>query len=431
MNVNEFQLLSYLIDHQQAIILVVILTLAIIAGWLLATYHWQKKITQLENETLRLQTNLDMEEKIARVREQEQTKQQRELKMAFSALSSDALKDNNDSFLKLAQEKLMQFQIHARNDMEKREKSVENLVKPIKDALDKTEQQIRLMEQERKQAYGSLSTHLETMMQTQQLLQSETRNLVQALRRPEVRGQWGEITLKRLVELAGMVEHCDFFEQEHTKTTEGNIRPDMIVRMPAGREIVVDVKTPLDAYISAIEAKDDEERQKQLLRHLKNVRGRIRELASKSYWNQFKQSPDFVVLFIPGDQFLNAALEIDHGLLEEALQQKVVLATPTSLVALLRAVAYGWRHEALTENADIIRELGEDLYKRLATFTDHISRLGKNLGNSVESFNKTVGSLERQVLPGARKLHDLGIESNKKLQTPEPLDKAVRSINKD
>lgn len=428
---TDFQLITFLIDHQQALVLILILILALLAGWLLATYRWQKKITQLENETRRLQTSLEMEEKIAQVREQEQLKQQQELKQAFSALSSDALKNNNDSFLKLAQEKLMQFQIHAQNDLEKREKSVENLVKPIKDALNKTEQQIRLMEHERKQAYGSLSNHLETMMQTQLLLQSETRNLVQALRRPEVRGQWGEITLKRLVELAGMVEHCDFFEQEHTRTTDGNIRPDMIVRMPAGREIVVDVKTPLDAYISAIEAKDDEQRQKELLRHLKNVKGRVRELASKSYWSQFNQSPDFIVLFIPGDQFLSAALEIDHSLLEEALQQKVVLATPTSLVALLRAVAYGWRHEALTENADLIRQLGEDLYKRMATFTEHISRLGKNLGSSVESFNKTVGSLERQVMPGARKLHELGIESSKKLQTPEPLDKTVRSINKD
>ena len=431
MSIHDSNLLIYLIDHQYAIVIILILLLAFIAGWLLATYRWQKTITELESETRRLQTNLDMEAKIALIREQDQIKQQRELKQAFSALSSDALKNNNDSFLKLAQEKLMQFQIHAQNDMDQREKSVENLVKPIKEALDKTEQQMRLMENERKQAYGSLTSHIETMMQTQLLLQSETRNLVQALRRPEVRGQWGEITLKRLVELAGMVEHCDFYEQQHMQTDDGNIRPDMIVRMPAGREIVVDVKTPLDAYISAVEAKDDEQRQKQLIRHLKNVKGRIRELASKSYWNQFKQSPDFVVLFIPGDQFLSAALEIDQGLLEEALQQKVVLATPTSLVALLRAVAYGWRHEALSENADIIRELGEDLYKRIAIFTEHMSRLGKNLGNSVESFNKTIGSLERQVLPSARKLHELGIESNKTLHTPEPIDKTVRAVSKD
>jgi len=428
---TQANILSFLITHQFEIYVIVAVAFAALAGWLLASYKLQKIINELDKEKIRLQSSLEMEQKIALLRRQEQEKQQQEMEQKFSVLSNDALKNNNDSFLKLAQEKLMQFQIHAQNDLDNREKSVENLVKPIKDALNKTEQQIRLMENERKQAYGSLTNHLETMTQTQLLLQSETRNLVQALRRPEVRGQWGEITLKRLVELAGMVEHCDFFEQEHTQTNEGGIRPDMIVRMPAGREIVVDVKTPLDAYISAIEAKDDDQREKELTRHLRNVRSRIRELASKSYWSQFKHSPDFVILFIPGDQFLTAALELDHGLIEEALKQKVILATPTSLVALLRAVAYGWRHESLTENADLIRELGEELYKRLATFGEHLGKLGKNLGNSVESFNKTVGSLERQVIPGARKLYDLGIESSKKLQTPEPIDKSIRSINKD
>jgi len=428
---KQADIISFLVTYQFEIYLTLILAVAVLCGWLLAAYKHQKIIAAQKAENIRLQMTLEMEQKLALQRRQEQDKLQHELTHTFSALSSEALKSNNDSFLKLAQEKLTQFQIHAQKDMDHREKSVENLVKPIKDALHKTEQQIRLMENERKQAYGSLTQHLETMTQAQAQLQSETRNLVQALRRPEVRGQWGEITLKRLAELAGMVEHCDFYEQEHTQTAEGAIRPDMIVRMPAGREIVVDVKTPLDAYLSAIEASDDDQREKELTRHLRNVRGRIRELASKAYWSQFKHSPDFVVLFIPGDQFLTAALEMDHNLLEEALKQKVILATPTSLVALLRAIAYGWRHEALTENADIIRQLGEDLYKRLATFSEHMSRLGKNLGSSVESFNKTVGSLERQVLPGARKLHELGIESSKTLETPEPVDKAVRSINKE
>ena len=428
---RQFDIISFLVTYQFEIYLTLILAVAVLCGWLLAAYKFQKIIAEQKAENIRLQITVEMEQKIAFERHQEQEKLQHELTHTFSALSGEALKSNNDSFLKLAQEKLMQFQIHAQKDMDHREKSVENLVKPIKDALQKTEQQIRHMENERKQAYGSLTQHLETMTQTQAQLQSETRNLVQALRRPEVRGQWGEITLKRLAELAGMVEHCDFYEQEHTQTDDGAIRPDMIVRMPAGREIVVDVKTPLDAYLSAIEASDDDQREKELIRHCRNVKGRIRELASKAYWSQFKDSPDFVVLFIPGDQFLSAALEVDHNLLEEALKQKVILATPTSLVALLRAVAYGWRHEALTENADIIRQLGEDLYKRLATFSEHMARLGKNLGSSVESFNKTVGSLERQVLPGARKLHELGIESNKKLETPEPVDNAVRSINKE
>lgn len=405
--------------------------LAFLAGWLIASSRLQKILSDLRDQKSRLEVSLDMEKQQASEHRQTHEATIQEMTKTFSALSGEALKSNSESFLKLAQDKLQQFQSHAQKDLEHREKSVENLVKPIKEALDKTEQQMRQMENDRKEAYGSLTKHIENMSQTQQLLQSETRNLVQALRRPEVRGQWGEITLKRLVELAGMVEHCDFYEQEHTQTDDGAIRPDMIVRLPAGREIVVDVKTPLDAYISAIEAKDDEQREKELVRHVRNVRNRVRELASKSYWSQFKNSPDFVVLFIPGDQFLSAALERDHSLLEEALKQKVILATPTSLVALLRAIAYGWRQEALTENADKIRSLGEDLYKRLATFGEHLNKLGKNLGSSVDSFNKTVGSLERQVIPGARKLHDLGIQSSKQLDTPEPIEKSVRSLEKE
>jgi len=400
----------------------------LVIGWLLAAFYLNKKVSQLKNDNIRLETTLTLEQQQVEQNRIEFAQIRQEMSQVFGNLSSDALKNNNESFLKLAQEKLKQFQIHATKDMEQREKSVENLVKPIREALQKTEQQIHLIEKDRKQAYGSLTQQIETMMQTQQLLQSETRNLVQALRRPEVRGQWGEITLKRLAELAGMVEYCDFFEQEHTQTEDGAIRPDMIVRLPAGREIIVDVKTPLDAYINAVEAKDDEQREKDLTRHLRNVRERVRELSSKSYWSQFKRSPDFVVLFIPGDQFLSAALERDHSLLEDALKQKVILATPTSLVALLRAIAFGWRQEALTENADLIRQLGEDLYKRLATFGEHLTKLGKNLGSSVDSFNKTIGSLERQVIPGARKLHEMGIHPSKKLEPPEPIDKTVRSI---
>jgi DNA recombination protein RmuC len=302
------------------------------------------------------------------------------------------------------------------------------MVKPIREALDKTEKQLRLIENERKEAYGSLTRHLHEMAQTQQLLQGETRNLVKALRRPEVRGQWGEMTLKRLAELAGMVEHCDFFEQEHTQTDEGGMRPDMIVRMPDGREIVVDVKTPLDAYLDAVEASDDKQRELDLDRHARNVRNRVRELASKSYWSQFKNSPDFVVLFIPGDQFLSAALEKERDLLEFALQQKVILSTPTSFVALLRAVAYGWRQEILAENADKIREVGEELYKRLATFVEHMGKVGKSLGSSLDHYNKAVGSLERQLIPGARKLAEMGIQSQKTVASLEPLEKSIRAL---
>jgi DNA recombination protein RmuC len=251
---------------------------------------------------------------------------------------------------------------------------------------------------------------------------------VQALRRPEVRGQWGEITLRRLAELAGMVEHCDFYEQEHRSSEEGSFRPDMVIRMPAGREVVVDIKTPLDAYLSAVEAGDDDSRRQHLERHARNVRQRVRELAGKSYWSQFKKAPDFAVLFIPGDQFLSAALDVDRRLLEDALQQKVILATPTSFVALLRAVAFGWRQETLAENAEKIRSVGENLFHRLATFAEHLAKLGRSLDSSVTSFNRAVGAFDTGVIPGARKFTEMGLTARKPLSPPDQIEKGPREV---
>ena len=263
---------------------------------------------------------------------------------------------------------------------------------------------------------------------SQKSLQQETQNLVNALRRPEVRGRWGEITLRRLVELAGMVEHCDFQEQVHT-VNEGQIfRPDMIVRMPDQRELVVDVKTPLDAYLEAAEAKNDSDRKIGLQRHAKNVRTHIRMLASKAYWEQFDRSPEFVILFIPGDQFLSAALNEEPDLIEYALSKHIILATPTSFVALLKAVAYGWRQLALADNAQEIRVLAEDLYGRLATFVGHMNRMGRQLASSVETYNKAVGSLERSVLPGARKFTELGVHAKKDVEKLETLDPVPRTM---
>jgi DNA recombination protein RmuC len=251
---------------------------------------------------------------------------------------------------------------------------------------------------------------------------------VQALRRPEVRGQWGELTLRRLAELAGMVEHCDFFEQQQVSGEEGQLRPDMIVRMPDSRDIVVDAKTPLDGYLSAVEANDDATRDSELLRHARKVRERVRELSGKAYWSQFSHAPDFVVMFIPGDQFLSAALDKDKALLEDALRQKVILATPTSLVALLRAVAYGWRQEVLAENADKIRELGEELYNRLATFGQYLGKLGNSLNSSVNHYNKAISSFDARVIPGARKFSEMGISTKKELDTPDQIDRIARTV---
>lgn len=393
--------------------------------------HAQRRITELQIENAGLATTLEIERKTAQERQQAMEESRKQLGDTFARLSSDALKHNNAEFLQLAQQNLKQFQIQAHNELSKKEQAVEHMVKPIRELIEKTHTQIRQIEHERKEAFGSISKQLEMLAQTQVLLQGETRNLVQALRRPEVRGQWGEITLRRLVELAGMVEYCDFFEQEHTRTEDGAVRPDMILRMPGGREVVIDVKTPLDAYLSAIEAPDDATRKLQLERHSRNVRERVLELSGKAYWKQFKNSPDFVVLFIPGEHFLSAAIDIDPTLLEDALRRKVILATPISLMALLRAIAYGWKQEAIAENAERIRDLGEDLYKRLTTFSSHLAKVGKHLGDSLDHYNKAVGSFERQVLTGARKFTEMGIHPAKEIESPEQIEKAPRQLTEE
>lgn len=383
----------------------------------------------------RLQGDLDQAE--ARLKSQEALQQEREaafelanarLKEAFAEISSRSLRDNSDTFLKLAEQNLGTHQEKAKRELSEREKAVEELVKPIRDALEASHKQITELEKSRSEAYGSIKSQLEAMQHSQKSLTQETQNLVKALRRPEVRGQWGEITLRRLVELAGMVEHCDFVEQVHTAGSEQVIRPDMIVNMPDQRQLVVDVKTPLDAYLAAAEAEDDAQRKLGLERHAKNVRAHIRLLSSKAYWKQFDESPEFVILFIPGDQFLSAALAEEPDLIEYALAEQIILATPTSFVALLKAVAYGWRQLALADNAKEIRILAEDLYGRLGTFVTHMNRVGRQLASSVENYNKAVGSLERKVLPGARKFTELGVHANKDIEKLESLEPVPRTM---
>ncbi len=361
-------------------------------------------------------------------REAALTLAQERLKATFDSLATASLKSNNELFLGLARERLGQQQVEARSSLEAREKAIETLVKPIRDALDKTAEQIAAIEKERGSTFAALRQQIASSNEAQIALQRETRNLVTALRRPEVRGQWGEITLRRLVELAGMTAHCDFTEQLHVATEDGSLRPDLVVHMPEERDLVVDVKTPLDAYLEAVDAANDEARALALKRHAQIVADRVRALASKAYWAQFPRSPDFVVLFLPGDQFLAAALNEQPSLLEDAFRLGVMLATPSSLVALLKVVAYGWRQVALAKNATEIRDLGEDLYKRAQVFTAHMSKLGKSIGVSVETFNAAVGSLERQLLPGARKFGELGIHSDRPIEVVEPVERLVRSV---
>ncbi len=397
-------------------------------GYLLAHLRQQRRLATLREEQAALRATLEGERR-ATASQLDGLRQARDqLAETFSALSSQALRHNNEEFLKLAQENLKQFHVQAQGELAQREQAIEHLVKPIREALGKTEQQIHDIEKDRKEAYGALHKHLESMARAQENLQGETRNLVQALRRPQVRGRWGEMTLRRLVELAGLVEHCDFDEQTHVRTDDGAVRPDMVVRMPDGRQVVVDVKTPLDAYLDAMEATDETQRQRGLERHARNLRERVKELAGKAYWRQFDHTPDFVVLFIPGEHFLSAAMEQDRDLLEYALRQKVILATPTSFVALLRAVAYGWRQEQLAKNAEEIRKDGEELYSRLATFTEHLSRLGNSLGSSIDHYNKAVGSFDTRVLPSARRLAELGIEAKKDIKALEQVEKGARRV---
>jgi DNA recombination protein RmuC len=393
----------------------------------LAMLVWRAKrenALRVEFEVLRARiatdATLGAERDAALLRTREQ------LQGVFGELARDTLKSNSEVFLQLARERLGTQTQAATAALKEREAAIDTLVQPIREALAKTETQIHGIERDRIDAFATLKSQLELLTSGQNLLSRETRNLVTALRRPDVRGRWGEITLKRLVELSGMTARVDFTEQASLATEAGVIRPDMIVHLPERRDIVVDVKTPLEAYLAAVEAPDDEERASQLRRHAQIVGARIRELASKQYWTQFEHSPDFVVLFLPGDQFLTAALHENSGLIDEALRQNVMLATPTSLVALLKAVAHGWKQATLADNAAEIRRLGEDVYKRLAVFGEHLGKLGKSLSGSVDSFNKAVGSLESQVLPAARRFPELGLRVNRDLEPLEPVDSLTR-----
>lgn len=349
-----------------------------------------------------------------------------EMEKAFKALAGDVLKDSNKAFIELATQNLSKFQSEAKGDLEKRQLAMAELVKPIGEALKKTEEQIRAIEKERKESFGSIASHLKIMAEGQQQLEIETRNLVNAFRRPEVRGRWGELALKRVVELAGMVERCDFIEQAQTDDDDSLLRPDMVVHLAENRTLVVDAKTPLDSYIAYIEASTAEERDVHLTHHARKVRERIKELASKRYWDQFKTSPDFVILFIPGDQFLSAALDKEPELQDEALRQKVLLTTPSSLMGLLKIFAYGWRQVALAENAEQIREHAESLYTRLATFVEHLQRMGSALSSGVEHYNKAIGSWERQVIPEARRFPERGIQPKKEIPVLEPIENVPR-----
>jgi len=358
-----------------------------------------------------------------RLLEQSETR----LRAAFDSLAGEALHSNSKLFLQLAREALGRDQVIAAGALKERETAIAQLVEPLRTALARAESQVLALERERREAFASLRTQIEALSGGQAQLSRETRNLVTALRRPEVRGRWGELTLRRLVELAGLTEHCDFTEQLRVVGEDGALRPDLVVHMPDARDLVIDAKTPLDAYLAALEAPSDEERTLALRRHAQQVEARVRDLAAKSYWSQFERSPEFAVLFLPGDQFLSAALAERPELLESALAQNVIITTPSTLVALLKTVAYGWRQSEVAHNAAIIRDLGQELYRRLASFDGHLARMGQRLASAVEAYNAAVGSLERQVLPQARRFTELGVTTDAPLPVLEQVTQLARA----
>lgn len=348
----------------------------------------------------------------------------------FRALSAQALESNNASFLALARGQLERLHEAARGEMTARQQAIGELVAPVREALGKVEAKIGEAERLRAESHGSLSRHLAGLAEAQVRLSSETAQLSRALRTPAVRGRWGEVQLQRVVEIAGLAEHCDFTRQETLATDCGVRRPDLVVRLPAGRTIAIDAKAPLQHYLDAIEASDEESRRTLLGEHARQIRRHTLDLASRQYWDALDGTPELVVLFLPGEHFLSAALEQQPDLIERAGERRVVLATPTTLIAVLKAVAYGWRQERVADNARAISELGRELHERLRVFVGHLARVGSHLDRSVDAYNAAVGSLEARVLPGARRFQELGAAGGDALELPG-LDRRARAAQAD
>jgi len=385
----------------------------------------------LRQQNARLQAEIEGERRAAQERNESFKRVTEELAEKFKALSRDALKDNNQEFLNLAHATLEKFQASAKGDLEQKQQAIDQLVKPLKESLEKVDGKIEAMERLRAGAYSGLIEQVKTLASSQQQLQAETGNLVKALRTPHVRGRWGEIQLRRVVEMAGMVQYCDFSEQETIANEDGRIRPDVIVRLPGNRTIVVDAKVPFEAFYESISTTDDALRLERLKEHARLVRAHIGALSRKSYWEAVQPTPEFVLLFLPGESFYSAALEQDPKLIEDGINQKVIIATPTTLIALLKAISYGWQQEQRAANADEVGKLGKELYDRLRTFLSHFSDIGKNLDRALESYNKGVGSLEARVLVTARKFKERNAIHGDEIESPEPIDKLARPLSLD
>ena len=384
---------------------------------------------ELQREVARLQGDVEHERALAAEKLQAVEQANARAAESFKALSGDALKDATGQLVELATAKFGELRTETRGELDVREKNIEQMVGKVNESLTQVATTLETLDRDRRQAQGALQEHLRAVVEGQERLRLETGSLVSALRKPDVRGRWGEMQLKRVVELAGMTAYCDFVKQPSIDGDDGRLRPDLIVRMPGGKKVVVDAKVPLESYLDAHVADDPEQRAMHLRAHARQVREHIRKLSARSYWSQFDEAPDFVVLFLPGEHFLNGALEAEPTLIEEGVNQCVMLATPTTLITLLRAVAYGWQQEKVAEGARAVSEIGRELHGRLAKLAEHLQVVGKRLRGTVSAYNDAVGSLDGRVLPAARKFADHGaVSAGKELRDVDPVDLMPRTV---
>jgi DNA recombination protein RmuC len=396
--------------------------LGLACGWLAGRTRNLRAVAALERDLEHERSR--GAEKLALLDEAE-----KRLRDTFQALSAEALRSNNQTFLEVAKTALGEYQRAASDDLTARQQAIDALVKPISTSLEKVDAVIQEVEKERSAQDAALRQTLAHVTDAQRALQSETANLVKSLRAPSVRGRWGEILLRRVVELAGMLAHCDFVEQETLASPDGRLRPDLVVRLASGKCVVVDSKAPLQAFLDAYEATDDETRERELRSHARQVRDHMTRLGSKAYWSQLEATPEFVVMFLPGETFFSAALQHDPSLLEHGVASGVILASPTTLIALLRAVAHGWREARVEVNAREIRDLGRELHARIAKFSEHFARVGRSLDGAVASYNEAVGSLESRVLVTTRRLRELGATSAEEIPEAKPVERMARDVD--